>query len=176
MSVFFYGCVTMDGYLADKHHRLDWLYQTGSAEETDYERFYRQMDVTIMGKRTFQEIERAEETSCFYPTTTNYVLTHSATLSREGYIPVHRDVVDLVKSMEGDPNIWIIGGNTVLSPLLDHDLVDCIILQIAPVLLGEGIPLFTQGAALKRFTLREVRQYGPFAQLTYTKGETIVAP
>ena len=24
MSVFFYGCITLDGYLADKNHNLDW--------------------------------------------------------------------------------------------------------------------------------------------------------
>jgi hypothetical protein len=35
MSVFFYGCVTMDGFLADKNHNLDWLNQTGTIEETD---------------------------------------------------------------------------------------------------------------------------------------------
>ena len=37
MSVFFYGCVTLDGYLADKNHGLDWLHQTGSAEDTGYD-------------------------------------------------------------------------------------------------------------------------------------------
>lgn len=51
MSVFFYGCVTLDGYLADKNHRLDWLHQTGTVEDTGYESFYRQMDVTLMGRR-----------------------------------------------------------------------------------------------------------------------------
>ena len=51
MSVFFYGCITMDGYLADKNHSLDWLYQTGSVEETDYESFYRDMDMTLIGKK-----------------------------------------------------------------------------------------------------------------------------
>ena len=66
-------------------------------------------------------------------------------------------------------NIWVIGGNTILSPLLDHNLVDYIILQIAPVLLGQGIPLFSQKEALKRFHLKEVKQYGQFAELVYTK-------
>lgn len=51
MSVFFYGCVTLDGYLADKNHRLDWLHQTGTVEDTGYESFYRQMDVTLMARR-----------------------------------------------------------------------------------------------------------------------------
>lgn len=32
MAVYFYGCITIDGYLATKEHHLDWLYDTGSPE------------------------------------------------------------------------------------------------------------------------------------------------
>ena len=46
-------------------------------------------------------------------------------------------------------------------------MVDHIILQLAPVLLGAGIPLFTQREALRRFRLEDVRKYGPFAELVY---------
>ena len=56
MSVFFYGCITLDGYLANKNHGLDWLHQTGNAGDTGYDAFYQKMDVTIMGKRTYDEI------------------------------------------------------------------------------------------------------------------------
>lgn len=44
MSIYFYGCITMDGYLADEAHKLDWLYQTGTIAETDYEEFYKKID------------------------------------------------------------------------------------------------------------------------------------
>ncbi len=40
MPIYFYGCITMDGYLADSHHRLDWLYESGDVAETDYQDFY----------------------------------------------------------------------------------------------------------------------------------------
>ncbi len=43
----------------------------------------------------------------------------------------------------------------MLSPLLGGNMIDCLILQTAPVLLGEGIPLFTQKEALKRFLLQD---------------------
>ena len=46
-------------------------------------------------------------------------------------------------------------------------LVDRFIVQVAPVLLGAGIPLFTQKEALRRFRLEEVRKYGQFAELVY---------
>ncbi|WP_411679442.1 dihydrofolate reductase family protein [Clostridium thailandense] len=169
MSVFFYGCITMDGYLADKNHNLDWLYQTGTTEETDYESFYKSMDITIMGKRTFNEIENIENIGSLYSTTQNYVFTHAESLSVKEFIPINCDVVEFVKQIDKDKNIWIVGGNTILAPLLDNDMVDNMIIQIAPVLLGMGIPIFSQKEGLKRFYLKEVKKYGQFAELIYSK-------
>ena len=168
MSVFFYGCVTLDGYLADKNHGLSWLHETGSPDETDCDSFYQGMDVTIMGRRTFEEIAQLEDAASFYPTTENYVFTHADSLPQKGFVPVSGDVVEFVKGL-GEKRIWIVGGNTVLAPLLDADLVDCLIVQVAPVLLGAGIPLFTQKEALRRFRLDEVKRYGQFAELVYSR-------
>jgi dihydrofolate reductase len=169
MSVFFYGCITIDGFLADKNHNLDWLYQTGAIEETGYDAFYKNMDITIMGKRTFNEIENLENIESLYPTTQNYVFTHAESLSVKEFIPMNCDLVDFVKQIEHDKNIWIVGGNTILGPLLDQDMVDNMIIQIAPVLLGRGIPLFSQEEMVKRFYLKEVKKYGQFAELIYCK-------
>ena len=159
----------MDGYLADRNHGLDWLHASGSPDETDYEHFYRSMDITMMGKRTFEEIEQLEDAGSIYPTTENYVFTHAANLSRKEFIPVNEAVTAFVKRFGPDKNIWIIGGNTILAPLLDADMVDYLILQIAPVLLGRGIPLFTQKEALRHFRLNEVKRYGQFAEIIYSR-------
>ena len=167
MSVYFYGCVTMDGYLADQNHGLDWLHQTGTSDETGYDAFYKSMDVTIMGKKTFREIERIEQAGNIYPTTLNYVFTHAQSLPMEGFIPVSGDAAEFVRRIDPHKNVWIVGGNSILAPLLDSDLIDILIIQIAPVLLGAGIPLFTQKEALKRFTLMDVKRYGQFAELEY---------
>lgn len=78
-------------------------------------------------------------------------------------------MVEFVKQFDGTKNIWAVGGSTILAPLLDAGMVDSIIVQIAPVLLGAGIPLFTQKEALRRFRLDEVKQYGPFAELVYSR-------
>lgn len=169
MSVYFYGCVTLDGYLADRNHGLDWLHQTGSAEDTGYEAFYQSMDITIMGRRTFREIEGLEDPQSVYPTTRNYVFTHASALSQPGFIPVSGDAAAFVERQEPGKNIWVIGGNTVLAPLLDRGMVDHMIIQLAPVLLGAGIPLFTQKEMVRRFHLDGVRQYGQFAELVYSK-------
>lgn len=69
MAIYFYGCTTMDGYLADKNHQLEWLFETGSPEETNYKDFYQKMDIAIMGRRTFNSIEGFDNIKTFYPTT-----------------------------------------------------------------------------------------------------------
>ena len=169
MSVYFYGCISIDGYLADKNHNLDWLYQTCDIEETDYASFYDSMDIAIMGKRTFDEIAGMENIDSQYPTTQNYVFTHAETLSARGFTPVNGDVIEFINQIENDKNIWLVGGNTIIAPLLDNDMVDHLIIQIAPVLLGAGIPLFSQKENLKRFYLKDVKRYGQFAELVYSK-------
>lgn len=82
---------------------------------------------------------------------------------------MNTNVVDFVRGISLDKNIWVVGGNTLLAPLLDNDMVDNIIIQIAPVLLGDGVPLFSQKESLKRFYLKEVKKYGQFAELVYSK-------
>ena len=166
MSVYFYGCVTLDGYLAARDHGLDWLHQTGGTEETGYAAFYARMDVTLMGRRTFREIQRLGNPAEVYPTTKNYVFTHRP-LEQEGFTAVEGDPAEFVERLGREKQIWVIGGNTILAPLLDRNLVDGMVLQFAPVLLGAGVPLFTQGAALRRLRLEEVRRYGQFAELVY---------
>lgn len=165
MSVYFYGCISLDGYLADKNHQLDWLDETGTVEETGYDDFYSQMDIIVMGRKTFDFIAEIEKFESFYKTTDNYVMTHRDDLNAETFTPISGDVREFIKEIPEGKNVWVVGGNTLLAPLLDDDLMDTLIIQIAPVLLGEGIPLFTQREALKRFSLKETNQYGQFAEI-----------
>ncbi|MDE6454326.1 MAG: dihydrofolate reductase, partial [Dysosmobacter sp.] len=122
MSVYFYGCVTLDGYLAARDHGLDWLHQTGTEEETGYEDFYARMDVTVMGRRTFQEIEKLEDPAGTYPATENFVFTHRP-LSQKGFSAVSGDPAAFVRGLGGGKNIWIVGGNPLQAPRRGTDMV-----------------------------------------------------
>ena len=138
------------------------------------------MDVVLMGRQTFEEIEKTENPAASYPDTENYVFTHRE-LVCPGFTGVNGNPVEFVKELsylapfgtvkklEQNLNIWVVGGNTILAPLLDQNMVDCLIVQVAPVLLGAGIPLFTQKETLHRFHLESVRQYGQFAELVYCR-------
>ena len=91
------------------------------------------------------------------------LFTHGE-LDCPGFTAVAEDPVTFVEKLGSDRNIWVVGGNTILKPLLEHGMVDHLIVQVAPVLLGEGIPLFTQAEELHRFKLEAVNRYGQFAE------------
>lgn len=169
MAVYFYGCVSLDGYLADKNHGIDWLHEVGTVEETGYDAFYKEMDILIMGRKTYDEIKDMPDLESFYGATKNYVFTRSTTIDSPLFESVSEDVVDFISKLPADKNVWIVGGNSLMAPLLDNQLIDKMYLQFAPVLLGEGIPLFTQKEGKQFFQLSEVKQYGQFAELVLEK-------
>ena len=96
---------------------------------------------------------------CFYPPRARL----------PGFTSAACDPAAFVEGLGTHRNIWIVGGNTVLAPLLDRDMVDHLIIQVAPVLLGEGIALFTQAEQVRRFKLEAVSQYDQFAELVYSR-------
>ncbi len=169
MAVYFYGCMSLDGYLADKNHEISWLHELGSVEETSYESFYQEMDVLLLGKKTYDEIKDMDNLEDFYGPTENIVFTHEKGLESPLFKFVSEDVVAFVESLPKDKNVWVVGGNTLIAPLLDKGLIETMYVQVAPVLLGEGVPLFTQKEGKQLFDLVEVKQYGQFAELILKK-------
>ena len=64
--------------------------------------------------------------------------------------------------------IWLVGGGELVGAFVDEDLLDELVLQVAPVTLGGGAPLLPRRLLSSRLRLREVRQVGQFAHLSYS--------
>ena len=63
----------------------------------------------------------------------------------------------------------MVGGGTLLRPLIEHQLIDEWYIQIAPVLLGNGIRLFQEGKYEERLKLTDSQRFGEFIELHYIK-------
>lgn len=83
---------------------------------------------------------------------------------------INEDIVGFTQSLKEQEGkrIWIVGGGAVLQPLLQEKLVDEFIIQITPVIIGRGIPMFLPGEQENELTLVDVRRYKQFAELHYT--------
>jgi len=72
----------------------------------------------------------------------------------------------LLKTKDGE-NIWLVGGGELVQSFLQTELIDEIIVTIAPTLLGSGIPLFKRQEVLVDLELKGVRNFNQFVELHY---------
>lgn len=166
-KVVFYGAISVDGYIARENHALDWLTETEG--DTGYFDFYETVDTIVMGRSTYEQILILSPEEFPYKGKECYVFSHTLTGSNEHVNFINEDIVGFTKSLKEQEGkrIWIVGGGKVLQPLLQEKLVDEFIIQIAPSIIGNGIPLFVPGDQENKLELVDVQRYEQFVELYY---------
>ncbi|MGO3791178.1 MULTISPECIES: dihydrofolate reductase family protein [unclassified Enterococcus] len=165
----FYGAISLDGYLADKEDRLEWLYHQEGGEHIPYDSFYQTVDYTMMGRRTYDVVKRDAEMETIYPEKENYIFSHSKISVDDNMQVVDEDPVAFIQNLPADKTVWVVGGGALLQPVIEAGLIDEWWIQIVPILLGEGIPLFLPQTNQQKLRLIETEQFGQFAQLHLKK-------
>jgi dihydrofolate reductase len=67
----------------------------------------------------------------------------------------------------GDQNIWLVGGGDLVGQFADQQLLDEILVGIAPVTLGSGAPLLPRRLTAAQLELVDVSRDRQFARLSY---------
>lgn len=165
----FYGAMSLDGYLADKADRLEWLYQQEGGELVPYEAFYQSFDYAMMGRKTYEVVQRDLGSEVLNPGKQNIVFSHSKLSVDEHTEVVTGDPVAFIQGLPADKTIWVVGGGVLLQPVIEAGLIEEWWIQIVPILLGEGVPLFLPQTNRQKFQLIETEQFGQFAQLHLKK-------
>jgi dihydrofolate reductase len=116
------------------------------------------MDTAIMGRKTLEAGLRM--TGGKLPKTRMKIYVISRTQppgERDGVILVNESPSLLVARLRkrSRTDIWLMGGGELARAFLRDDLVDEMYLGVAPVLQGEGIPLFPSGFPQRDFTLTD---------------------
>ncbi|MBM7712917.1 dihydrofolate reductase family protein [Enterococcus xiangfangensis] len=165
----FYGAMSLDGYLADKEDRLEWLYQQEGGDKFPFDLFYQSIDYTMMGRRSYEVVKRDAQLEVINPGKENFVFSHSAIKVDDNMQVINEDPVEFIKKLPADKTIWVVGGGALLQPIIEAGLIDEWWIQIVPILLGEGVPLFLPQSNQQKFQLLETEQIGQFAQLHLKK-------
>ncbi|MCU9613239.1 dihydrofolate reductase family protein [Caldibacillus lycopersici] len=168
-NVVFYGAISVDGYLAREDHSLDWLLGTEGEEESGYFEFYDTVDTILMGRKTYEQILILSPNEFPYKGKECYVFSRTMTAQNEDVTFINDDIVSFTKKLKEQEGkrIWMVGGGEVLNPMLQAKLVDEFIIQIAPTIIGKGIPLFTPSNQDTKLELVDVRRFKQFAELYY---------
>jgi len=145
---------SLDNYIARKDGGADWLRWSDEIAEISA-KFMKTVDAILIGRKTYEVLLKSGQVS--YPGGTNYVFSRSSrnrsSLLRKIAAIKQPDanvqVVDenaasflrKLKKSKGK-GIVVFGGGALAKSLFEADLIDEIVLNIHPVLLGSGIPLF----------------------------------
>lgn len=149
-KIVLYIASSADAYIAGPNHEIDWLYHD---QDYGYQDFYNSIDTTLMGMLTYQKILDMGG-DFHFPDKTNYVFTKNSNRDKAEYVNfVHENIVDFVKNLKSQDgkDIWLVGGGVINTLFLNNKLIDKIVLSIHPIIVGNGIPLFTKEAQLTHY-------------------------
>jgi dihydrofolate reductase len=168
-KVVLFIAMSLDGYIATQDESLDWLFAIEGEGDNGYSEFYETVDTILIGKRTYDWIMNYEQGAFPYKNKECFVFSRSSIHDTENVNFVNEDIVSFtnkLKSEEGK-HIWIVGGGELLHTFIKEKLVDELTLTIAPILLGNGIPLFREGDYQLKLSLKGTRRFNQFVELQY---------
>ena len=141
---------SLDGFIARIDGTIDWLF-TGS--DYGYAQFYDSIDTVLVGRKTFDQVlefskSPFENKKCFVFTRQTNLYNQNNQNNQD--VQFNHNIIETVKQLIKYPgkDIWLVGGSEIISVLLHANLINEIILSIHPILLGSGIPLFSDNRKL----------------------------
>jgi dihydrofolate reductase len=174
----YYTATTLDGFIADESHSLEWLFTRSQdrAGPLNYADFIAQVGALAMGSTTYEwvlahELEDKDPSEWRWPYDQPTWVFSSRDLTavpdadlrfvRGDVAPVHAEMT----AAAAGKNVWIVGGGDLAGQFADAGLLDEVIVYVAPVTLGGGAPLFPRRQELR---LEELARNGDFATARYS--------
>lgn len=139
MKVILYMAITTNGFIAKENDDTGFVSENSWKE---YQKFVSESNCIIVGRRTYEIIPREE----FTKNKVYIVFTEKADLEEKtDNIRFTNENPKLVlKSLEkeGFDRVLVAGGGTLNASFMTGNLIDEIYLDIEPIILGQGTPLF----------------------------------
>lgn len=140
-----YIATSLDGFIATPDENLDWLTQQPDLNlgEHDYHQFIKSIRTVVMGRTTYDWIER-------YPGAWEYdgkrviVVTSRPIDNPKGPLEIRADVGALIAELRGleDGDVWMLGGGRLQMAFMERGALDEIEIYVMSEIIGSGIPLF----------------------------------
>ena len=169
-----YIATSLDGYIATKDGGIDWLHEAPNptGEDFGFSKFMDGIDALIMGRKTYETV-LSFDTEWPYKKKV-FVLSRSlkdVDIALKGKAEIiNGEIKEIISRLneKGYKNLYIDGGETVQS-FLEESLIDELIITKIPIILGSGIPLFTEFKASQKFEHIETSEFSGMVKSHYKK-------
>jgi dihydrofolate reductase len=160
--------VSLDGYIEGPKGEYDWCFTDQDYGMSD---FFKRIDAIFVGRKTYEMSLGMEGGGAGFPKMKEYVFSTILNKVTKGKVLMKDNIkqeVEKIKKEKGK-DIWLFGGASLTSSLMNDGLVDEIGLAVHPVLLGGGKPLFSNINHRILLKLVDIKEYSTgLVYLTYT--------
>ena len=174
----YYTATTLDGFIADPNHSLEWLFTRDQDREglLNYAEFIAGVGALAMGSSTYEWIIEHEfadkdpsewkwpyDLPCWVFTSRQLQVVPGADISfvQGDVAAVHATMIEAAAGK----NVWLVGGGDLVGQFAEAGLLDEVIVYVAPVTLGAGAPLLSRRVELR---LEETGRNGDFVAARYS--------
>ena len=175
-KLIYYVATTVDHYIAHEDGSI-----TGFLPEGDHiQGFFDSLadyDAVLMGRKTYEygfQFGMKPGDAAYAPYhLKNYIFSRSLDFASNAQVQlVDGDPVAYIRELkqnseENGKQLWLCGGGAFAGHLLEHELIDELVLKVHPVIFGAGIPLF--GGSTKQVGLSLYNTH------VFTSGVTVLA-
>jgi len=157
-KVILYIATSLDYMIADADGKIDWLPQV-EGEDMGYNALLDQIDTCLMGSNTYLDILSFGDFP--YTDKINYVFSSRKLEEVPSVKLVNQAAKGFVEDLkqQSGKDIWLIGGAKLITDLLNHHLIDELILTQIPVILGDGIPMSHKLEQIQNLELISTKTY-----------------
>ena len=158
--IILYTAASIDAMIARSNGSVGWLDSPRfrmTGEDFGFASLLRSIDTTIMGHTIYRQM-RSFGTGLPGEASRHYVLTRSSTRRpAEGVRFLSVNILPTLRKLRSEKgkHIWLVGGGEINTVMMNAGLVDTIVLTTIPVVLGNGIPLFTAKVRPAQFRLKK---------------------
>lgn len=172
-KVILYIAMSLGGYITDQHGRIDWLHGDNPTDEKteSYHHLLKHVDSVIMSETAFRMIEEKINQYWIRQGLKIYVLSSLTQLSSDHVIVTSEDICSLVQKIKqgSGKDIWICGGQQLITPLIQANMIDEYHISMIPTLIGKGTRLFEDFDQETRLSLIKSYVYNGIVDIEYQK-------
>ncbi|NOU28721.1 MAG: deaminase [Polyangiaceae bacterium] len=162
-KVLWHATISLDGFIAGPHDAMEWVFEHAGPNPAA-ERVTAETGALLVGRRSY---DVARMVPAGIP---QFVLTHrTPDATPEGVTFLSGEVMYAVSAAlaaAGKKDLVVLGAN-VAKQCLSAGLVDEILVHVAPLLLGEGLPFYRRAGSAMQLEPLEVSQAGAVTNLRF---------
>jgi dihydrofolate reductase len=160
--------ISLDGFIEGPNGEFDWCFSDDDYGMTD---FFKRIDAIFIGRKSYElALAMGGSEPPGFPVLKEYVFSRSLKRVEGDRILVNGDLVQEVRKIKTEPgkDIWLWGGASLTSDLINYGLVDEMSLAVHPIILGAGKSLFQNINGRMALQLINIKTYpSGLAMLSY---------